>query len=305
LPDPPDKLHEKIGAIRQVWVEVMRDGVECGIRDYVMFSDGNRTEERGVSEIQVERSNQGVATVWLSNPKHLNALSNSMIIGLCEELPRLADDMTCRAIVLRGRGGVFCAGRELGDVKALQGGDLDAVEKMYGYMQKMNEVIYYSPHPVISVVEKYAFGIATMLVSWSDIALAEEGAMFGYPEVHHGITPYGAVPTMLNMMNQRAMLDLLLTGRKISATEALRLGILTRAVPADQLTGELDLVLQDIFRGSAAAIRRSKKFVRECETLTYQQGIDAATDKSILGVGSPEMRKGIAAFLDKQKAKWS
>lgn len=269
-----------------------------------MFSEGNGKEEPGVSEIKVERSDQGVATVWLDNPGHLNALSDSMIVGLCEELPRLADDGTCRAIVIRGRGGVFCAGRELRDVKALQDGARDAVERMYGCMQKMNEVIYYSPHPVITVVEKYAFGIATMVVSWSDIALAEEGAMFGYPEVHHGITPYGAVPTMLNMMNQKAMLDLLLTGRKIGAAEALRLGILTRAVPADQLAGALDDVLQNIFRGSAAAIRRSKQFVRECETLTYQQGIAAATDKSILGVGLPEMRKGIDAFLDKQKTKW-
>jgi enoyl-CoA hydratase/carnithine racemase len=176
---------------------------------------------------------------------------------------------------------------------------------MYGYLQKMNEVIYYSPHPVISVVEKYAFGIATMLVSWSDIALAEEGAMFGYPEVHHGITPYGAVPTMLNMMNQKAMLDLLLTGRKIGAAEALRLGILSRAVPIDQLARELDDVLQHLFRGSAAAIRRSKQFVRECETLTYQQGMAAATEKAVLGVGSLEMRNGIDAFLDKQEAKWS
>ena len=258
-----------------------------------------------MSEIQVERSDQGVATIWLSNPRHLNALSNSMIIGLCEEMPRLADDRTCRAIVMRGRGGVFCAGRELGDVKALQSSDLDAIERMYGYMQKMNEVIYYSPHPVVSVIERYAFGIATMLVSWSDIALAEEGAMFGYPEVHHGITPYGAVPTMVNMMNQKAMLDLLLTGRKIGAAEALRLGILTRSVRADQLAGELDSVLADILRGSAAAIRRSKQFARECETLTYQQGIAAATNKSILGVSLPEMRKGIAAFLDKQEAKWS
>jgi enoyl-CoA hydratase/carnithine racemase len=270
-----------------------------------MFSDDYRREGRGVSEIQVERSDRGVATVWLSNPSHLNALSDSMIIGLCEELPRLADDATCRAIVMRGRGGVFCAGRELRDVKALQGAGLDAAERMYGYMQKMNEVIYYSPHPVISVVEKYALGIATMLVTWSDIALAEDGAMFGYPEVHHGITPYGAVPTMLNTMNQKAMLDLLLTGRRIAAPEALRLGIVSRAVPADRLAGELDAVLQDIFRGSAAAIRRSKQFVRECETLTYRQGIAAATDKAILGVGMPEMRKGIAAFLDKQKAQWS
>ena len=256
-----------------------------------------------MSEIQVERSDRGVATVWLNNPKHLNALSDAMIIGLCEELPRLADDESCRAIVLRGRGGVFCAGRELRDVKALQGAGLDAVARMYGYMQKMNEVIYYSPHPVISIIEKYAFGIATMLVSWSDIALAEEGAMLGYPEVHHGITPYGAVPTMLNTMNQKAMLDLLLTGRRIGAAEAVRLGILTRAVPANQLTGELDRVLEDIFRGSAGAIRRSKAFVRECETLTYQQGIVAATDKSIQGIGVPDMQKGVAAFLDKQKAK--
>jgi len=256
-----------------------------------------------VSEIQVERSNRGVATVWLNNPKHLNALSNSMIIGLSEELPRLADDGSCRAIVMRGRGGVFCAGRELGDLKALQSAGPDEVARMYAYMQKMNEVIYYSPHPVISIVEKYALGIATMLVSWSDIALAEEGAMLGYPEVHHGITPYGAVPTMLSMMNQKAMLDLLLTGRKIRAAEALRLGILTRAVPVDQLAGELDRVLDDIFRGSAGAIRRSKAFVRECETLTYQQGIAAATDKSIQGIGLPEMRNGVDAFLGMQKAK--
>jgi enoyl-CoA hydratase/carnithine racemase len=256
-----------------------------------------------VSEIEVERSDQGVATVWLNNPRHLNALSDAMIIGLCEEMPRLADDASCRVIVMRGRGGVFCAGRELRDVKALQGGGSDDVTRMYGYMQKMNEVIYYSPHPVISVIEKYAFGIATMLVSWSDIALAEEGAMLGYPEVHHGITPYGAVPTMLNTMSQKAMLDLLLTGRRIGAAEALRLGILTRVVPADRLAKEVDGVLEDIFRGSAGAVRGSKQFVRECETLTYQQGIVAATDKSIQGIGLPEMREGIDAFLDQQKAK--
>jgi enoyl-CoA hydratase/carnithine racemase len=258
-----------------------------------------------MGEIQVERSDRGVVTIWLHNPTHLNALSNSMVIGLCEAFPRLAEDATCRAIVMRGRGGVFCAGRELGDVRALQDADLDAVKRMYDYMQKMNEVIYYSPHPVISVIEKYAFGIATMLVSWTDVALAETGALLGYPEVQHGITPYGAVPTMLNTMSQKAMMDLLLTGRRIGADEAARLGIITRVVAADQLTGELDTVLQALFRGSAAAIRRSKQFARECEILTYPQGMAAATDKAILGVSVPEMRQGIAAFLAKRPAMWS
>jgi enoyl-CoA hydratase/carnithine racemase len=255
--------------------------------------------------IEVERSGQGVATVWLTNPGRLNALSNAMVIGLCEELPRLAADDGCRAIVLRGRGGVFCAGRDLADLKALQAADAGAVKAMYGHMQKMNETIYCSPHPVISVIEKYAFGIATMLATWTDIALAEENALLGYPEVHHGITPYGAVPTLLNAMNQKAMMDLLLTGRRIKADEAMRLGILTRVVPADRLTAELDSVLEHLSRGSAAAIRNSKQFVRQCETLTYQEGIAAATEKHILGIGMPETRLGLAAFLDKRKASWS
>jgi enoyl-CoA hydratase/carnithine racemase len=253
----------------------------------------------GVSEpqIQTERDDRGVVTLWLNNPRHLNALSNRMVIGLCEEMARLADDRTCRAIVLRGRAGVFCAGRELRDLKALQSAGADEIARMYRYMQRMNEAIYHAPHPTISVVERYALGIATMIVTWTDIALAEEGAILGYPEVHHGITPYGAVPTMLNAMSQKAMLDLLLTGRRIDAAEAVRLGIVTRAVPADRLAEQLDAVLADLLAGSATAIARTKQFVRRCETLTYQQGVEAATDRSIQGVGAPEMRERLSTFL--------
>ena len=258
-----------------------------------------------MSGVEVERGAQGIATVWLNNPGRLNALSNKMVIGLGEELPRLAADDTCRAIVLRGRGGVFCAGRDLTDLKALQASDAAAIKAMYGHMQKMNEVIYYSPQPVISVIEKYAFGIATMLATWTDIALAEENAQLGYPEVHHGITPYGAVPTMLNTMNQKAMMDLLLTGRRIKAEEAVRLGILTRAVPADRLDAELNDVLEHLFRGSAAAIRKSKQFVRHCEAMGYREAMAAATEKHIHGLVTPELQQGLAAFADKKKAGWS
>jgi enoyl-CoA hydratase/carnithine racemase len=253
------------------------------------------------SSIETERDERGVVTLWLNNPGHLNALSNRMVIGLCETMSRSAEDATCRAIVLRGRAGVFCAGRELNDLKALQSAPPDQVAEMYGYMQRMNEVIYHAPQPTISVVERYALGIATMIVTWTDIALAEEGAVLGYPEVHHGITPYGAVPTMLNAMSQKALLDLLLTGRRIDAVEAVRLGILTRAVPAGSLSEHLEAILADLLRGSAEAITKTKRFVRRCETLTYQQGIEAATDKAILGVGAPEMRQGVSTFLGRPR----
>ncbi|MGH6904799.1 MAG: enoyl-CoA hydratase/isomerase family protein [Geminicoccaceae bacterium] len=258
-----------------------------------------------MGEIRVQRDERGVVTLWLTNPARLNALSNTMVIGLCEEMARLADDDTCRVIVLRGSDGVFCAGRDLRDLNELRSAEPEAIARMYDYMERMNEAIYDAPHPVVSVVEKYALGIATMIVSWSDIALAEESALLGYPEVHHGITPYGAVPTMLSTMNRKAMMDLLLTGRKIDALEAVRLGIVTRAVPADQLTGAYEGVLESLFRGSAAAIRKSKRFVRECENLSYRQGIRAATEKAIAGIGTPEIKEGLAAFLDKERSERS
>jgi hypothetical protein len=76
-------------------------------------------------------------------------------------------------------------------------------------------------------------------------------------------------------------------------------------VPAERLMDELDAVLDNLCKGSPAAIRKSKRFVRECETLSYQQGMAAATDKAILGVGMPETRAGLSAFIDKKAANWS
>jgi enoyl-CoA hydratase/carnithine racemase len=171
-------------------------------------------------------------------------------------------------------------------------------------MEAMNLAMYGAPQPVVAVVERYAFGIASMLVSWCDIGIAEERAQLGYPEVHHGITPYGAVPTMLNTMSQKALLDLLLTGRKVDAAEALRLGLLSRCVPAARLDAEVDGVLADLGRGSAEAIRRSKRFVRECEGLSYREGIAAATAKAIDNIGSPDLAKGLAAFVERRNPDW-
>jgi enoyl-CoA hydratase/carnithine racemase len=255
--------------------------------------------------IEIEQGGHGAVTVWLANPGHYNALTNDMIVGLVAAFARLAEDPGCRVVVLRGRGGVFCAGRELRDVKELQSAPRSEVERMYRAMEAMNHAIYDAPQPVVAVVEKFAFGIASMLVSWSDIAIAEDNAQLGYPEVQHGITPYGAVPTMLNTMSQKALLDLLLTGRKVSAAEALRLGLLSRCVPAAKLESELHDVLADLARGSAEAIRRSKRFVRECESHSYREGIAAATAKAIENIGSADLAKGLAAFVDKKKPDWS
>src|SRR5262245_8673225 len=97
--------------------------------------------------VEIERSEHGIAHVWLDNPRHRNALTNGMIVGLSEAFATLGADASCRAIVLRGRGGVFCAGRELRDVQALQESGGDEVKRVYLTMQAMNEAIYDAPQP--------------------------------------------------------------------------------------------------------------------------------------------------------------
>lgn len=250
--------------------------------------------------IEMERDRRGVATLWLSNRGRLNALSNAMVFGLCEALAGLAEDETCRAVVLRGRDGVFCAGRDLKDLGALQDAPADEVSLMYDFMERMNRAVYFCPHPVVAVVERYALGIATMMVSWADIAVAAEDAVLGYPEVRHGIVPYGAVPTMLNAMPRKAVAELLLTGRKIDAAEAVRLGIVSRAVPAGGLEQAVDDTLADLVAGDTTALSRIKLFLRECEGLGYSDGIVAATRLAKAGTGRDGTRNGIDAFLDRK-----
>lgn len=128
-----------------------------------------------MSGIDIDRDERGRVTLWLSNPARRNALSNVMVRQLCEAMAALAGDDTCRVVVLRGRDGVFCAGRDLHDLGELQKAPPAEVERMYDLMEEMNRAIYFSPRPVVAVVERYAYGIAAML---NDLALqAHSGLM--------------------------------------------------------------------------------------------------------------------------------
>ena len=255
-----------------------------------------------MGRIDTERDGRGIVTLWLDNPGRKNALSNAMVAGLCDAFAAITLDGEARAVVLRGRGGVFCAGRDLNDLLALQSASQAEIARMYDLMELMNRAVLDCPLPVIAVVEGYALGIATMIVSWTDIAIGTETAVLGYPEVRHGIVPYGAVPTMLRWMPHKSVMDLLLSGRRIDGTEALRLGILSQAVPPDEVGARLDGTLDDILAGSRAAQIGIKRFARTCETLSYDAGIAAATRSAKAGTRRDSgAGAAMAAFLDRGK----
>ena len=254
--------------------------------------------------IGIDLDGRGVGTVWIDNPDHRNAMNNGLIDALIRAFERLADDEACRVVVLRGRGGLFCAGRELRDLRELNQSPLDRIEAAYERLRRVNEVIYFCPKPTLCVIERYAFGLGATLVSWCDMAIAEAGAQLSYPEVHHGITPAPAVMALLRGVGRKATMDLLLTGRRVAMDEAMALGLVNRSVPSERLEAVLEETLTALLRGSPEALSRTKAFIWHSEDAGHRAGMASAVGSISIGLGSAQTRDGIGAFLEKREPSW-
>lgn len=255
-------------------------------------------------KIDIERRTDGVAVLWIDNPAHRNALNNTLIEALTAHFHALAADSSCRVVLVRGRGGIFCAGRELRDLRALQDASNDTIVATYEKLKALNEAVWFCPKPTVALIEKYAFGAGATLSSWCDVALAEETALFAYPEVHHGFPPSPALMALLLAVGRKKAMELVLTGRRIDAQEADRIGLITRAVAAGAIEADLEGVLAGLLRSGPDALARTKQFVWHSDETGHRAAMTSAVDSISLGLASPQAREGIAAFFDKRLPKW-
>ena len=251
--------------------------------------------------IELERRADGVATLWIDNLDHRNALNNTLIDSLAENIRALGEDASCRAVVLRGRGGIFCAGRELRDLRAICSADLGTITAIYHRLRLLNEALLLCSRPTIAAIDTYAFGAGATLASWCDIAIAEEDALMAYPEVQHGIVPSPAMMALLRGVPRKAAMELWLTGRRIDAVEAARINLITRAVPKGTLSAAVEETLAGILRGSAEAIARTKEFIVACEDAGHRSAMLSAVDNISIGLTAPDTRRRIEAFLGRAK----
>ena len=251
--------------------------------------------------IDLQRREDGVCTLWINNPAHRNAMNNTLIDALAERIRALSADTTCRAIILRGTGGIFCAGRELRDLQAIANAGLATITATYHRLRLLNEALLLCPHPTIAAVESYAFGAGITIVSWCDIALAEDDVLVAYPEVHHGIVPSPAIMALFRNVPRKWAMELWLTGRRVGAEEAARIGLFTRSVPKGSLEASVEDVCQGILRGSAEAIARTKEFIVHAEDSGDRAAMLSAVDSISIGLTSPDTLRRINAFFERKR----
>jgi len=251
--------------------------------------------------IRIESAN-GVARIRLQRPEVRNALSDVMVAELTQALGSLP--AATRVVVLSGEGPAFCAGADAQWMKRSKSFTRAENERDAATLATLFRVLDECPLPVIARVQGAALGGGSGLVAACDIAVAEEGAQFGFPEVRLGLIPAVISTFVLPRIGARAARRYFLTGERFSASQAQSLGLVHEVVKADALDSTVDRLVQELLQGGPRAQGAAKKLIRDITALSRDRAIEE-TIRAISEIRvSPEAQEGLGAFLEKRKPQW-
>ncbi len=247
-----------------------------------------------------------VTTLWLNRPKVHNAMDDVLIAELTKVYGLLENDKTVRAVVLRGKGKSFCAGADLNYMKSISSFGFEENVKDGNKLAALFKAIYDSPVPTIAVIHGAAFGGANGLLAACDIVIAEENTTFAFSEVKLGIAPATIAPFVIKRIGEFGAKELMMTGKRFKAREAEKWGLVNHSVSEDRLEEMLDKTISQLLSSAPLAVKETKRLIEE---VVGSPGITAdlinlTAEKIARLRASEEGQEGMAAFLEKRKAKW-
>lgn len=212
-----------------------------------------------------------VALVTLNRPQVLNSYNMKMRDELHEVLSAVRDDPDVRVMVLRGAGRAFCAGADLTEFGTAPS---PTAARRIRFARDVWALLDGLDVPTIAALHGFALGSGLEMALFCDLRVAAEGTQLGLPEARLGMIPAaGGTQTLPRACGLGRSLDLLLTGRRIDAAEALRIGLVSRVVPPERLDEEVDAVARDLAALDRRAVRAVRRAVRQGADLPLEQGL--------------------------------
>ncbi|GBG00122.1 hypothetical protein Rsub_12733 [Raphidocelis subcapitata] len=238
------------------------------------------------------------AVVTLNRPASLNALSSEVAGALLQAVARLDACPQIAAIVITGAGGAFAAGADIRELAALESPEQAAAARPFESLDRLLAAARSTP--LIAAVNGYALGGGCELAMACDVVVAGERAVFGLPELRLGVVPaFGATQRLPRLVGRALASDMVLTGRRLSAAEALAAGLVSR-VAADPLA-EASAIAAAIAAGaSRRAAAAAVAALRESEGLPLPAGLARERALFYSCFGSDQV-EGMAAFLGKRR----
>lgn len=253
----------------------------------------------------VEYKNQHkVGYITLNRPEKRNALNYQMVTELKEAFTLATEDPETKVIVLNAKGDAFCAGADLAYLEHLQQNTFVENLEDSNHLKELFLQIYTLPKVVIAAIQGHAIAGGSGLATVCDYAFTVPEAKFGYTEVRIGFIPAIVMVFLLRKIGEHKAKDLLLSGRLISAEEAIDYGMINRVIEAT-LEEEVEKFAQElIVKNSEQSMAATKQMIANVQNLSLEDGLNLAAQKNAKARATEDCKKGIAAFLKKENINW-
>ncbi|TCL09860.1 methylglutaconyl-CoA hydratase [Shimia isoporae] len=254
--------------------------------------------------LTIEIDARGVATLTLNRPEKHNAMSGAMIAELREAAEALGANDDVRVVVLTGAGKSFCAGGDLGWMQAQMAADSETrfveARKLAEALQALNTM----PKPLIGKLQGNAFGGGVGMASVCDVAIGVETLTMGLTETKLGLIPATIGPYVLSRMGEAMARRVFMSARLFKASEAVTLGLLAKAVPAEELDAAVEAEVAPYLACAPGAVARAKALTRKLGPTIDDAVIDHTIGELVACWEGQEAKDGITAFFAKEKAPW-
>ncbi|MXR52723.1 enoyl-CoA hydratase [Halovenus sp. WSH3] len=259
-------------------------------------------EPLSTDDLAVTTSDDGlVVRATIDRPDQRNALGETVIHGLRDVLDA-ADEGEQRVVVIRGAEGTFCSGGDMTEFPIGQG--TQAYRENFGSLAGLIEKMHATDALTVAAVEGYCLAGGLGLASACEFVLASADAEFGTPEVEVGLFPAQAMAPIARAGSEKAVLDLLFTGKRIDAERAREIGLVTDVVPAAALDEELDDLVDTLAANSPVLIAMGKEAYYEHRDMGFGEALAYLKEMITLIAMSDETEEGIDAFLTDSEPDW-
>ena len=242
-----------------------------------------------------------VATITMNRPEKRNALSSEMMRELNDALRTLSAEPEVRAIVLAANGPAFSAGH---DLRELVDGDINRYRAVFDLCTELMETIQAIPQPVIARVHRIATAAGCQLVATCDLAVAAEEATFGTPGVKIGLFCTTPMVALSRAIGRKRALQMLMTGKLISAETAADWGLVNTVVPADELESATRDLALSIASASSLTVALGKQAFYTQIDLDQPKAYAYAKEVMSMNAMAADAQEGMCAFLDKRQPAW-
>ena len=245
-----------------------------------------------------------VATLTLDRPEALNALTVALKVALRRELERIAADRAVRAVILTGAGRAFCAGQDLAERERPDAAPLD--EELRQRYNPIIRALRSMGQPVIAAVNGVAAGAGASLAFACDLRIAAGEARFVLAFGRIGLVPdSGATWFLPRLVGAARAAEIALTGDAIAADEALRIGLVSRVVPADDLMAEARGLADRVAAGAPLALALTKGALDRSWSVELDEALDGEAKLQGIAGASADHAEGLAAFREKRPPKFT